>query len=515
MTSTRGFVLSLAAIAAVSTLALRAQSQIGSEDPAVQYQFANDLFEAGRFRDALDLYGLATQSKDPGLVVRARKGRVRTALRTADFDLALVEAETLAKDAPSDGEADTLLGDALWAIGMFDEADTSYGKALKETPDSSRARFGLARSLSTRNRLDEALTEAKAVAALAPRDAEVHALVGQIYERQNRYEDAAAAFEAYINLVPNGEDSTMATLFQSKVRLLRSFKGKVPMELESNVPALTRVPFRLVNNKIVLQGRVNRVPVEFVLDTGSERTGLSEATARRAGVAPVTQTLTAGVGMTSLRRLGLGRADSIEIGQLRMKNVPVAIRSTAREGLPRWQSESFSPLAQGLSLVVDYQRKEVLLGRTIPDSNANIRLPMRMNRLPLVRGMLNSSRPAYFVVDTGGELISISAETALALAMVPSRRIPLRVYGMSGLDENAFLLPGVNLDFDEINYRNVGLAVLNLRAPSILLGFQLGGIVGHSFLGEYRVSIDMGRSELRLEKTDAAALKPALTRSSN
>jgi hypothetical protein len=73
---------------------------------------------------------------------------------------------------------------------------------------------------------------------------------------------------------------------------------------------------------------------------------------------------------------------------------------------------------------------------------ADIHLPMRMNRLPLVRGMLNSKYPAYFVVDTGGELISISAETALSLAMPPVRRIPLKVYGMSGVDENAFLLPG-------------------------------------------------------------------------
>jgi predicted aspartyl protease len=261
----------------------------------------------------------------------------------------------------------------------------------------------------------------------------------------------------------------------------------------------------MANRKIVLQGRVNRMPVEFVLDTGSERTGVSDVTARRAGVASITATLTAGVGVASLRRLELGRADSIEVGSLRIRNVPVAIRSVVRGALPRWQSESFSPLSLGYSLVVDYQRREVLLSRALPDGPADIRLPMRMNRLPLVRGMLNSTHPAYFVVDTGGELISISAETALSLAMPPVRRIPLRVFGMSGVDENAFLMPGVNLDFDEIEYRNIGLAVLNLRAPSVLLGFQLGGIVGHRFLSDYRVSMDVGRSELRLEKIQTVA----------
>jgi hypothetical protein len=34
----------------------------------------------------------------------------------------------------------------------------------------------------------------------------------------------------------------------------------------------------------------------------------------------------------------------------------------------------------------------------------------------------------------------------------------------------------------------------------VLLGFRLGGIVGHKFLGKYRVSMDLDRSELRLNK---------------
>jgi hypothetical protein len=34
----------------------------------------------------------------------------------------------------------------------------------------------------------------------------------------------------------------------------------------------------------------------------------------------------------------------------------------------------------------------------------------------------------------------------------------------------------------------------------VLLGFELGGIVGHNFLSHYRVALDMDRSELRLQK---------------
>ena len=38
-----------------------------------------------------------------------------------------------------------------------------------------------------------------------------------------------------------------------------------------------------------------------------------------------------------------------------------------------------------------------------------------------------------------------------------------------------------------------------MRAPSALVGFQLGGIVGHRFLSRYRVGIDLEKSVLRLK----------------
>jgi hypothetical protein len=96
--------------------------------------------------------------------------------------------------------------------------------------------------------------------------------------------------------------------------------------------------------------------------------------------------------------------------------------------------------------------------------------------------------------------MSISTDVALDLNMRPSRRIALKVWGVTGLDRDAFLLPGVRLDFADIEYEKQGVAVLNLRAPSVLLGFQVGGILGHRFLGGYRVAMDLPRGELRLQK---------------
>ena len=114
---------------------------------------------------------------------------------------------------------------------------------------------------------------------------------------------------------------------------------------------------------------------------------------------------------------------------------------------------------------------------------------MRHHRLSLVKGLINEQHPTYFVVDTGGEVISISIATAEAINAQPARKIGLRVYGTSGWDRDAFLLPGMRLRFAEtIDFQNFSVVVLNLRAPSVLLGFEVGGIVGHKFLSPYRVA---------------------------
>ena len=267
---------------------------------------------------------------------------------------------------------------------------------------------------------------------------------------------------------------------------------------------LFTIPFKLVNDKVVVRARVNGArEQDFVVDTGSESTVLTRPTAQRLGVLPITQALSAGVGDVGLRGLQLARIDSLEIGEFKMRNVPALIKNPplALRDLPTRETESLSPLALGYSMTIDYKGRMITLGKRLPVEPADFELPLRLHRLATVQGMIDGSRAANFIIDTGGEVISISEASANALGRKQTgRRINLRVYGSSGWDQSAFLMPGVNLAFDEIQYRNFSVVVLNLDTPSALLGFQVGGIVGHRFLSNYKVSIDLERSVLRLKK---------------
>ena len=65
----------------------------------------------------------------------------------------------------------------------------------------------------------------------------------------------------------------------------------------------------------------------------------------------------AGVGDVGLRGLQLGRIDSLEIGDLKLRNVPVSDQEPAARRHPGREPESFSPLALGFSMLIDYQRR--------------------------------------------------------------------------------------------------------------------------------------------------------------
>ena len=489
------------ALVAAASLIIHADGTPPSQSAEIQLQLGSLLYTEGRYNESLEAYQNALKTTDTLELRSARAGVIQSALRVAEFDLARSEAETLAKMAPRDADAMTLYGDALWASGLFEEADSKYRAALAVAPESPRALHGVARSLLAQSRLDDAMNQAQAALRLSPRDMEIHHTVGAIYERMHKFEEAAAAYGNYVNLLPNKDTSEKAAWSRAEIRFLRSFAQRVPLQAEAGTDDMVyTVDFRTVNDKVVVRARVNdSAPQDFVVDTGAENTVIAEVTARRLGVAPITYTLSAGVGETGLRGLQLARLDSLELGTLKLRNVPVIIKSPPLRDLPTNETESLSPLSLGYSMVIDYGTHKLMFGKHLPVEQDGLELPLRVYRLATVRGVVGEQE-ASFVIDTGGEVISISQATADRLPMREGmRKIQLKVYGSSGWDRDAFLMPGMDLSFDKIKYTNFPVVVLNLRAPSALLGFELGGIVGHKFLSGYRVGIDLERSVLRLK----------------
>ncbi|MGE0361005.1 MAG: aspartyl protease family protein [Vicinamibacterales bacterium] len=487
-----------------AAVGLSLEGRRSGDDAELQYQLGSLLYDETRFDEARAAFRRAADTDDPELRLRARIGVVKTALLVGEFEEAQQEAASLRGDSPKNPEAIAVHADALWSAGLFDESEREFREVLDREPEMSRGRHGLAKALASRSKLEDALLEVLAALRTSPRDGELHHTAGTILERLKRFDQAAAAYTNYVNLLPNKDRSDKAAWSKAQIRFLQAFKDRAANAIDpASAGRLHTVPFKLVQDKVIVKARINGGRwVDFVLDTGSEQTTISRQIGQSAGVVPITYTLSAGVGEVGLRGLQLARLDSFEVGTLKVRDVPVLIKNPALRGIPKREMESFSPMALGLSMTIDYAARLLTIGELLPEEAADIRLPMRMHRLAMVRGLINAERPAYFVVDTGGEVISISKATADALApgRPLGRRIALKVYGTSGWDRDAFLMQGLNLQFRDIEYRNFSVVVLNLRAPSVLLGFQLGGIVGHRFLSPYRVALDLDRSEVRLTR---------------
>ena len=500
---TRAALLALA-LAAAAPLILTANSTPDSARVETRLQLADLLYGDQRFWESTGAYDRAKEGARPDQLLRASSGLLRSLLHIAEFMRAEREAEFLrGLGGLAVPEHHALYAETLWALGLFPEAERMYEEVLAAIPGMALARHGHARGLAARGRLDEALIEVQAAIAAEDRPEFFHTL-GTIYRRQRHYDRAADAFDQYVSRLSPSRQRDKVQWMQSEVRFLRSFGDLEPVAIAPDQRARVHtIPFRLEREKVIVQARLNgEGPIDLVVDTGTEQMVLAQETAQMVGVRPITTILSAGVGDMGLRSLEMGRADRLEVGTLTVENLPALIKNPPLEGLPETRSKNaFSPLSFGMSLAIDYDSRRMVVAEALPPQPAGINLPMRFQRLAMVRGVLNGEHEKSFIIDTGGEVVSISLSTAATLGVQPPRHIPLRVFGTSGWDETAYLLPGINLGFDRLSYDNLSVVVLNLHRPSALLGFHIGGIIGHRFLRNYQIALDLSDSVLRLAES--------------
>ena len=261
----------------------------------------------------------------------AHAGIIQACLRVALFDAARRQAEALLRVAPHDPASLALVGDAMWAAGLFEEAEARYREAVEAAPDLARAHHGMARALAARSQIDAAFDEAQTALRLSPRDGEIHHTVGLIYERMHKFEEAANAFTSYVNLLPNKDRSIKADWSRAEIAFLRSFGGQVPFEMSSETDNATHtVDFKVINDKVVVRAKVNGSSLQdFVVDTGAESTVLTRQMAQRLGVKPITYTISAGVGELGLRGLQLARIETLELGTLKIEQRAVPDQGSA------------------------------------------------------------------------------------------------------------------------------------------------------------------------------------------
>ncbi|MGH9969270.1 MAG: aspartyl protease family protein [Pyrinomonadaceae bacterium] len=431
---------------------------------------------------------------------------------------------------PLSAKAHALLGQAILASGNFRESVEEFRTALSLEENEALAIAGLAMVDFYENRVDLCLRGLRRAVGLDPDDPDFIFNLGQAAARNEQYKEAADAYERFLLVAPKTDADRRA-----RIRGLIDFLRYLGRQGSLYVPAgrnSTVVSFQAYDSRPILNIRVNgqKESLRFVLDTGSGMSVISEETARKLGLRPVARGgLARAVGGGGKFEIVYGFLSSLDIGDVRVENVPVYIRRFYDDKITVDGYLGLSMISKFIT-AVDYGDRTFTLVRqrqtgTLdlvqstppaetpeerrPASAKAIEIPLRTTSSGFLSGEVHLEgidKPLNFIIDTGAS-ISVISEKLAALEEMANYQTPnrMRVFGAAGVAEDVktMLLPSLMLG--TFVREQLSVAVLDLEPVNETAGFLQDGILGGNFLKHFRVSFDFRRGVIRLEPLNQTA----------
>ncbi len=426
-------------------------------------------------------------------------------LKRKHFSEAYQLAFEAAKDEPKNSTAFAILGTIFLGAGNFRDAGIFLFNSLQLNKEEALGWAGLGALNFYENRITDALAQLKIAVALDSSEPDYVFSLAQIAARAEEYKLAAQAYEKFLQISPRTDAERRARI-KGLIRFL-TFLGSRQSLYASADAAEAVIPIRLVNDRPVIRLKINGEdePLNFVLDTGSGISVLSDETARRLKIKPVARGGQArAIGGDGKFEIVYGFLRSVDIGAVKVRSVPVYIRQF------HINTERIDGYI-GLSLIskflttIDYgnlsfalKKKDAGSGETVKNEAASI--PLRLTSSGFLSGeveLTGIKMPLNFIVDTGASISVISDEIAALKEISPFvSGEKMRVIGAAGITEEmpSFLLPKIS--FGAHSRERVKAVALNLGIINEASGFDQSGILGGNFLKNYRLTFDFANSKV-------------------
>jgi len=512
---------SLAAIAICSMFCAAAPAASRPDDKVRSR--AERALREGDFPEAEQLYRelVSKDSHDN----KARLGLSLALLKQRNLQDAYDHAARVIVADPLSARAHALLGATILASGDFRLSVEEFRTALSLNEDEAMAVAGLAMVEFYENRLDSAIKGLRRAASLAPNEADYVFELGQAAARTERYKEAADAYERFLAIAPKTDADRRARI-RGLIDFLR-YLGQQHSLYDLAGGNRTTVPFESTDGLPILLLKVNgeKNPLRFVLDTGSGMSVVSEATAKRLGLRPVARGgMARAVGGGGRFEIVYGFLSSLEVGEVRVENVPVYIRHFFDEKKPVDGYLGLSVISKFITSI-DYGQHTFTLARNRSSESPDpwniiyrsdpqpadatrpkpfgIDIPLRTTSSGFLSGEVRIEgvdKFWNFIIDTGASISVVSEELAVADGMSGYlQKERTRVFGAAGITDNVktLLLPRVMLG--ALMKEKISAAVLDLDPVNETAGFRQSGILGSNFLRHFRVSFDFQRGLIRLE----------------
>lgn len=423
--------------------------------------------------------------------------------------LRLVEAYNLsievAKAEPENSYAFAVLGATLLSAGNFTDSKNSFINALTLNDKEALAWSGLGLLDFYENRISSGIEKLRAAVWLEPQDPDFVYALAQVSARAELYKDAAEYYKRFLQISSQTDDDRRDRI-EGLIKFL-NYLGNRQSLYSVKGAEQTKVSFILVDDRPVIQLRLKKTgePLNFVLDTGSGISVISERTAKKLKINPVARGgMARGIGGNGKFEIVYGFLPSVYIGDVKIKNVPIYIRKF------HLQNELIDGYI-GLSLiskfltVLDYGNSTFsLTSQNIVEKKEtqgeNLSLPLRLTSSGFLSGEVELEGidvPLNFIVDTGASVSVISDE--LANMKEINRFVKdekLRIIGAAGVTENvlSFTLPRIS--FGTHTRESVSAVALDLDLINETAGFKQEGILGGNFLKNYCLTFDFKNSQV-------------------
>lgn len=481
--------------------AVTADIQQGEPDDAPKlFKQARKQYEKGKLDEAAKLYRRVIELAPAHSAAKLQLARVlvkqRIILEAYDVAFAVAKAE------PKNAHAFAVLGTVMLSAGRFPESRVCFITALTLSRKEDLAWAGLGLLDFFENRINDSIGNLREAVYNEPDEPDYLFSLGQVSARAENYKEAADAYRRFLIVSRDLDDERRARI-KGLINFL-TFLGQKPSLYDTAGKPQTTVPFSLIGNRPVVRISVNgnEKPLNFVLDTGSGISVISDRTAKALGVKSITKGgFAKGIGGDGRFEIIYGFLRDVSIGGVKIRNVPVYIRKfhTTSEEIDGYIGLS---LISKFLTTIDYGSLTFSLAKrdsnTAPD--VDLSLPLRLTSSGFLSGEVQLEgidSPLNFIVDTGASISVISGELS---RLQPFRQFVkgenMRVIGSAGVTEDvpSFQLPRVT--FGKHSRKSIMAVALDLDLINEASGFQQAGILGGNFLRNYRLTFDFKNSKV-------------------
>jgi predicted aspartyl protease len=342
-----------------------------------------------------------------------------------------------------------------------------------------------------------------------PFSTQLNASLALTYYRQNRFQEAAQFYKKAAGFVTVAPFKSLKSLGAQ----LALFDNCLPYVIEG--AETTRIPFTLTDPLPVVQVSINgSEPLPFFIDTGGAEVIIDKALAAKVGAAHAGTLQGAGGGTQG--NIGLGKVDSVTLGDITLNNVPVHIMDTQPfasvfDGMPV-QGVIGTCLLMHFLATIDYINGCLILRRKtaaqIETKTAKV-IPfwLAQTHYMVAYGTVNGKSPMLFFVDTGlaGKGFSAPEATLQEAGIVPDWSKAGKGVAAFGVSDTVDIMVDrltLGTGSNEIVAHNIN-GVIFKKPFGILghtLGFWIGGVVSHQFFRSYALTLDFAQMKLILQE---------------